>query len=353
MKISEFDYSLPENLIAQNPIEPRDSSRLMIIDRTTGKFEHRIFRDLPHYLSWGDCLVLNDTRVLPARLRGYKAKTKGKVEVLLLQRVEDRKWEALVKPGRKLPPGVDLIFGDGLLLGHIEERLPGGGRIISFECQGDFKEVLNRIGEVPLPPYIHETLEDKERYQTIYARREESIAAPTAGLHFTPSLLKDLERKGVRFVFVTLQVELDTFRPVRVENVEEHKIHSEYFQLSQASAELINRTINEGKRVIAVGTTSARTLETVAVRSPNPESPGSMGRKWRVGAGKGWTELFIYPGFDFKIVDALITNFHLPKSTTLILVSAFAGRDLIIRAYREAIDRGYRFLSFGDAMLIL
>ncbi|MDI6891827.1 MAG: tRNA preQ1(34) S-adenosylmethionine ribosyltransferase-isomerase QueA [Actinomycetota bacterium] len=344
MKVSEFDYHLPEEFIAQRPIEPRDASRLLVIDRLAGCFEHAIFHDLPRYLDPGDCLVVNDTRVLPARLLGCKKETGGKVEILLLRELGDGRWEALVRPGRRLAPGVKITFGQRELAGRIEARLPGGRRIISFDCTGDFMTVLHKLGKVPLPPYIHEELVDGERYQTIFARKEESVAAPTAALHFTPVLLKKIEEMGVHIATVTLRVGLDTFRPIREEEVEEHGIHREHFKVDGSSAKLINRAIKESKRILAVGTTSARVLEAVAIKE---------GRRTKVEAKEGETDLFIYPGYEFKVVDALITNFHLPRSTLLLLVSAFAGRDLIMRAYQEAIERRYRFFSFGDAMLIL
>lgn len=352
MKVSEFDYHLPEEFIAQRPIEPRDASRLLVIDRSTGRFEHAIFRDLLCYLDPGDCLVVNDTRVLPARLLGCKEETGGKVEILLLRELGDGRWEALVRPGRRLAPGVKIVFGQRELAGRIEARLPGGRRIISFDCTGDFMTVLHKLGKVPLPPYIHEELVDGERYQTIFARKEESVAAPTAALHFTPVLLKKIEEMGVHIATVTLRVGLDTFRPIREEEVEEHGIHREHFKVDGSSAKLINRAIKEGKRIIAVGTTSARVLEAVAINS-RESGVGSPKRKYLIDVGEGETDLFIYPGYEFKVVDALITNFHLPRSTLLLLVSAFAGRDLIMRAYQEAIERRYRFFSFGDAMLIL
>ncbi len=359
MKVSEFDYHLPEEFIAQRPIEPRDASRLLVVDRSTGRFEHAIFRNLPRYLDPRDCLVVNDTRVLPARLLGRKEETGGRVEILLLRELGGGRWEALVRPGRRLAPGVKVLFGQGELAGRIEARLPGGRRIVSFDCTGDFMTILHKLGKVPLPPYIHEELADEERYQTIFARREESVAAPTAALHFTPVLLRKIEEMGVHIATVTLRVGLDTFRPIREEEVEEHGIHREHFKVDGSSAKLINRAIKEGKRIIAVGTTSARVLETVAINSRESDPPqagsgvGSPKRKYLVEAKEGETGLFIYPGYEFKVVDALITNFHLPRSTLLLLVSAFAGRDLIMRAYREAIERRYRFFSFGDAMLIL
>jgi len=353
MKTSDFYYHLPQELIAQSPLEPRDSCRLMVVDRRSGKIEHTIFKNLPRYLGQGDCLVINDTRVFPARLRGYKAETKGKplnesirgkVEVLLLSQVGHDEWQALVKPGRRLPAGAKMVFGNGLLRGYIKERLPGGERIVSFQSEEDFQKILHKIGEIPLPPYIHKPLAEPERYQTIFARKEGSVAAPTAGLHFTEELLKELKEKGVNFAFITLKIGLDTFRPIQTENIEEHKIHQEYYQVSEETAQIVNRAIEEGQRIIAVGTTSVRVLETVSEKKEErkPLKPGS-----------GWTDLFIYPGHQFKMVDGLVTNFHLPKSSLLVLVSAFAGRDLVMRAYQEAIKEKYRFFSFGDCMLIL
>jgi len=345
MRTSDFNYCLPTELIAQEPIEPRDSSRLMIVNRGANKIEHKTFRDVPEFLQMGDCLVINDTRVLPARLKGVKDKTGGKAEVFLLTELKEGWWEALVKPGHRLQPGTKVIFGNGILIGNIEERLPDGGRIVRFEYEGNFKDVLSRVGEVPLPPYVHRNLKEPERYQTIYSKEEKSVAAPTAGLHFTPNLIKEIKRRGIRFATVTLDVGLDTFRPVKTENVEEHEIHKERFKLTKESANIINETILEGKRVVAVGTTSVRVLESSAIQSQK--------KRYVVNASEGIADLFIYPGYEFKIVDTLVTNFHLPKSTLLMLVSAFAGQDLIMRVYKEAIDKRYRFFSFGDAMLIV
>jgi S-adenosylmethionine:tRNA ribosyltransferase-isomerase len=354
MKVSDFDYCLPPQLIAQQPLEPRDISRLMIVDREKSRIEDIMFKDIPDFFNEGDCLVINNTRVFPARLKGFKAKTKGKVEVLLLSEIEENKWEVLVKPARRLSEGMEIVFGDASLTGYIEKCLPEGERIISFKCEGDFKETLRKVGEIPLPPYIHQPLTDVERYQTIYAEKEGSVAAPTAGLHFTESLLKKIEQKGVIFATITLQVGIDTFRPVKTENVEEHKIHKEYFELDKRAAEIINRAIESGGKIVAAGTTSVRALEAAAVAGCR-KSAGrySENGKWLVEAKNGWTDLFIYPGYRFKIVDTLLTNFHLPKSTLLMLVSAFAGGDLIMEAYRQAIKKGYRFFSFGDAMLIV
>ncbi|MCL6472105.1 MAG: tRNA preQ1(34) S-adenosylmethionine ribosyltransferase-isomerase QueA [Firmicutes bacterium] len=340
MRTEEFDYKLPENLIAQVPVEPRDASRLMVIHRDTGEIENRIFRDIKDYLNPGDCLVINDTKVIPARLMGQKAGTGGQVEIFLLSEVESNLWEALVRPGRRLRPGAEVIFKNGKLTAKIVKQLANGERLVSFQYEGDFNEILDEIGEVPLPPYITKPIEKMDRYQTIYARSSGSVAAPTAGLHFTPELMKSLESKGIVIVAVTLRVGLDTFRPVREEVVEDHRMHSEMYNVTEEAANVINETRSRGGRIVAVGTTSVRVLE-------------SAGKSGKVVAGTNSTKLFIYPGYKFKMVDALITNFHLPKSTLLMLVAAFAGKELILRAYQEAIDRHYRFYSFGDAMFII
>lgn len=340
MKTAEFDYELPKEFIAQDPVEPRDSSRLMIIRRDTGDIEHRIFRDIESYLVPGDCLVVNDTKVIPARLKGQKAHTGGAVEIFLLSEIEKDLWEALVKPGRRLGPGTEVVFGDGKLVARIEKRLAGGERLVAFHYEGDFNGVIEELGEMPLPPYITKPLDMRDRYQTIYARERGSVAAPTAGLHFTPELMQRLDSKGITTVAVNLRVGLDTFRPVREEVVEDHKMHSELYSVSDDVATVINETKGRGDRVIAVGTTSVRVLE-------------SAGKTGKVEAGTGDTRLFIYPGYDFKITDAMITNFHLPKSTLLMMVSAFGGKELIMKAYKEAIAQHYRFYSFGDAMLIV
>ncbi len=337
MKTSLFDYFLPSELIAQEPVEPRDSARLLVLERGTGKIEHRIFRDIVDYLKSGDLLVLNDTKVMPARLFGRR-KTGGKVEVLLLRR-RGELWEALLKPGRKGKVGEEIEISP-LLRARVVGREESGIRIVKLECEGDVFSEIKRVGQMPLPPYIKKPLSRPDEYQTVYARKEGSAAAPTAGLHFTDSLLKEIERKGVKKVFVTLHIGLDTFRPIREESVEEHQIHTEYYEISEGAAREINEVKKAGKKVIAVGTTSVRVLETAA-------------RQGGVAPGKGFTDLYIYPGFEFKIVDALITNFHLPRTTLLVLVSAFAGRDLIMKAYKEAIERKYRFYSFGDAMFIM
>jgi len=341
MKVSDFYYELPEELIAQEPIEKRDESRLLVLHKTTGEIEHKIFKEILHYLDEGDCLVLNNTKVIPARLIGEREDSHGKMEFVLLKRLSLDTWEVLVKPGRRAKIGSRFVFGGGKLKAEVIDRTETGERIVKFIYDGVFEDLLDELGKIPLPPYIKKQLKDKDRYQTVYAKYEGSAAAPTAGLHFTDELLKEIERKGVRIAYVTLHVGLGTFRPIKVENVLEHKMHSEYYELNEETAELINRTKLEGKRVFAVGTTTIRTLETV------------MKEEGFIKPKKGWTDLFIYPGFEFKIVDALVTNFHLPCSTLLMLVSAFAGRDKIFKAYEEAIRERYRFFSFGDAMLIL
>ncbi|HEY8496330.1 MAG TPA: tRNA preQ1(34) S-adenosylmethionine ribosyltransferase-isomerase QueA [Limnochordales bacterium] len=340
MRVSDFDYELPEELIAQTPVEPRDAARLLVVHRDTGLMEHRIFRDLPQYLRAGDVLVLNDTRVMPARLFGVKASTGGRVEVLLLRRRGPDAWEALVRPGRRLPVGTRIVFGEGQLSAEVIDRTEAGGRVLRFAPADDLDERLKELGQVPLPPYIRAPLADPERYQTVYARDAGSAAAPTAGLHFTPELLDRLQGMGVEIVYLTLHVGLGTFRPVQAERVEEHRMHAEYFSVPQATAEAVNAAKREGRRVVAVGTTVARTLEASAADG-------------RVRCGDGWTDLFIYPGYRWKIVDALITNFHLPRSTLLMLVSALLGRERTLAAYQEAVRQRYRFYSFGDAMLIL
>lgn len=340
MKTKDFYYELPEELIAQHPLKNREESRLLILDRKTGEIEHRKFKDIVDYLNPGDCLVLNDTRVIPARLFGNRIGKEEKIEFLLLKNIEGNRWEVLVKPGKKVKPGVKIEFGDGLLVSEVISIEEGGTRIVEFTYEGIFEEILDRLGEMPLPPYIKEKLEDKERYQTVYSKKKGSAAAPTAGLHFTKELLSDIEKKGVNLVFITLHVGLGTFRPVKVENIEEHNMHSEYYEVTEDAAKIINDTRKNGGRVIAVGTTSTRTLETIATEDG------------RVEAKKGWTDIFIYPGYKFKAIDGLITNFHLPESTLLMLVSAFAGREKILNAYRIAVEKRYRFFSFGDAMFI-
>ncbi|HAT4114983.1 TPA: tRNA preQ1(34) S-adenosylmethionine ribosyltransferase-isomerase QueA [Clostridium perfringens] len=340
MKVSDFYFELPEELIAQYPLEKRDSSRLMVLDKKTGEIEHRKFHDILEYLNEGDTLVLNNTRVLPARLIGEKEETGGKIEFLLLKRIEGDKWECLAKPGRKAKVGTVFTFGEGKLKAIVREIGEEGNRIIEFKYDGIFEQVLDELGQMPLPPYIHEKLEDKERYQTVYSKEKGSAAAPTAGLHFTEELLKEIKDKGVNIAYLTLHVGLGTFRPVKVDDVNNHVMHSEYYHLDKENAELINKTKEAGKRVIAVGTTSSRTLETIGDENG------------RVREQSGLTDIFIYPGYKFKIVDNLITNFHLPESTLIMLVSALAGQDNIMNAYNTAVKEKYRFFSFGDSMFI-
>ena len=341
MKVTDFTFDLPEELIAQDPLEDRASSRLLALDRVTGERSHRHFRDIKEYLKPGDCLVINDTKVIPARLIGEKEGTGAKIEVLLLKRKENDMWETLVKPGKKARPGARIAFGNGELVAEVVDVLEEGNRLIHFEYEGIFEEVLDRLGQMPLPPYITHQLQDKNRYQTVYAKHEGSAAAPTAGLHFTNELLKEIEEMGVKIAHVTLHVGLGTFRPVKVENVLEHHMHSEFYCIEQDAADMINETKANGGRVISVGTTSTRTLESAA------DDNGYLTAK------SGWTEIFIYPGYTFKVIDGLITNFHLPESTLLMLVSALAGRDHVLAAYEEAVQERYRFFSFGDAMVIL
>lgn len=341
MKTSDFYYDLPEELIAQDPLEDRSSSRLMVLDRESGNISHHIFKDIIDYLNPEDCLVINDTKVIPARLYGVKEDTGAHIEILLLKRRENDVWETLVRPGKKAKPGTRLTFGDGRLKAEVIDVVEEGNRLIHFEYEGIFEEILDQLGEMPLPPYITHKLQDKNRYQTVYAKHEGSAAAPTAGLHFTPELLAAIEAKGIRIARVTLHVGLGTFRPVKVEDVTQHHMHSEYYQVTQEAADIINDTKKRGGRVIAVGTTSTRTLESVA------DEDGTMH------AARGWTEIFIYPGYKFKCIDALITNFHLPESTLLMLVSALAGKEHIMHAYETAVQERYRFFSFGDAMMIV
>lgn len=341
MKVSEFDYELPEELIAQEPVSPRDAARLLVVHRDTDRLEFRQFRDIIQYLKPGDVLVLNETRVMPARLWGEKEGSGGKVEVLLLHPAGPDRWEALVRPGRRVPPGARLNFAGGRLSASVVEARPGGGRILAFTSPEEVATVIEEIGSVPLPPYIKKPLFDPDRYQTVYARISGSAAAPTAGLHFTPELLARVQEMGVQVAWVLLHIGLGTFRPVRVENVAEHQMHTEYFQIGAEACESINRCRSAGGRVVAVGTTAVRVLETAA------------GDGGRIQPLEGWGDLFIYPGYQFRVVDALITNFHLPRSTLLMLVCAFAGRERVLRAYREAIDRRFRFYSLGDAMLII
>ena len=342
MNLHDFYYDLPQELIAQDPLSDRSSSRLMVLDKNTGEIEHKIFRDIVDYLNPGDCLVINDTKVIPARLIGEKEGTGAAIEVLLLTRKADLKdtWEVLVKPGKKAKIGTRIHFGGDKLIGEVIDIVEEGNRIIRFEYDGIFEEILDELGQMPLPPYITHKLEDKNRYQTVYAKHEGSAAAPTAGLHFTKDLLKKIEEKGVVIASVTLHVGLGTFRPVKVENVLEHHMHSEFYRIEPEEAEKINAAKKAGKRVIAVGTTSCRTLESASTED------GILK------AQSGWTDIFIYPGYHFKMVDALITNFHLPKSTLVMLVSALAGREHILAAYKEAVEKKYRFFSFGDAMFI-
>ncbi len=339
MKTSDFYYDLPQELIAQDPLEDRSSSRLLVLNRETGERRHCVFREIAEFLNPGDCLVVNNTKVIPARLMGVKEETGAGIEVLLLKRCEDNVWETLVKPGKKARPGARISFGDGLLVGEVLEVVEEGNRRIRFTYEGIFEEILDRLGQMPLPPYITHQLKDKNRYQTVYARHEGS-AAPTAGLHFTPELLKEIEEKGVKLAHVTLHVGLGTFRPVKVEDVTQHHMHSEFYVVEEEQARLINETKAAGGRVICVGTTSCRTLESAA------------GENGLLRAGSGWTDIFIYPGYRFQMMDALITNFHLPESTLLMLVSAFAGKEQVMVAYEEAVRERYRFFSFGDAMLI-
>lgn len=339
MKLTDFDYDLPEELIAQTPVEPRNSSRLMVLDPVEKSIEHRHFYNLKEYLEPGDTLIFNDTRVMPARLLGWREGTGGKVEVFLLRRIDGDTWETLVKPGRKAREGQVVRFSDELTC-TVQETTDFGGRIVKFSYEGIFEEILDRLGETPLPPYIHEKLADRERYQTVYSREQGSAAAPTAGLHFTKEQMAELKEMGVNLGFVTLHVGLGTFRPVSVETVEEHVMHKEYYSISQETADLIKATKAAGKRVIAVGTTSIRTLESAAT---------AVGE---IAGRTDWTNIFIYPGYEFKIVDGIVTNFHLPKSTLIMLISAFAGREFVLKAYEQAVKERYRFFSFGDAMMI-
>ena len=340
MDVKDFDYYLPEELIAQDPLEDRSSSRLMVLDKKTGELQHKIFKDILDYLNPGDCLVLNNTKVIPARLFGVKEGTLAKIEILLLKRRENDIWETLVKPGKKAKPGTKIIFGEGLLVGEVLDVVEEGNRLIQFTYDGIFEEILDQLGQMPLPPDTTHTLQDKNRYQTVYAKYDGSAAAPTAGLHFTKELIEKVKEKGVDIAEVTLHVGLGTFRPVKVENVLEHHMHSEFYMVSAEAAEKINATKDRGGRVIAVGTTSTRTLESAADENG------------RLRECSGWTEIFIYPGYTFKVIDCLITNFHLPQSTLVMLVSALAGREHTLAAYQKAVEERYRFFSFGDAMYI-
>ena len=340
MKTADFDYDLPQELIAQDPLEDRSSSRLLVLDKKTGEMQQKVFKDIVNYLHPGDCLVINDTKVIPARLIGSKEGTDAHIEILLLKRRENDIWETLVKPGKKARPGMRLSFGDGLLHAEVQEVVDEGNRLIRFEYEGIFEEILDQLGQMPLPPYITHQLKDKNRYQTVYAKYEGSAAAPTAGLHFTEELLEQIRAKGVKIARVTLHVGLGTFRPVKVEDVTEHHMHTEFYHVSEEAADIINETKKQGGRVICVGTTSCRTIESAA------DDQGI------VHATEGDTDIFIYPGYQFKVLDCLITNFHLPESTLLMLVSALAGKENIMAAYREAVEMRYRFFSFGDAMFI-
>ena len=340
MKTSDFYYDLPQELIAQDPLEDRSASRLMVLDKKTGKIQHHIFKEIVNYLDPGDCLVINDTKVIPARLYGAKVGTDAKIEVLLLKRKENNIWETLVKPGKKAKIGTKISFGEGLLIGEVVDIVEEGNRLIQFTYEGIFEEILDKLGQLPLPPYITHQLKDKNRYQTVYAKHDGSAAAPTAGLHFTPELLEEIRAKGVNIAHVTLHVGLGTFRPVKVEDVTQHHMHSEFYVVEEDQAALINETKKKGGKIISVGTTSLRTLESASTED------GILK------AGSGWTDIFIYPGYRFKIVDRLITNFHLPESTLIMLVSALAGKEHIMAAYEEAVKDKYRFFSFGDAMFI-
>lgn len=340
MKTSDFYFDLPKELIAQDPLEDRSSSRLLVLDRKTGQMEHHIFKEIVHYLNPGDCLVINDTKVIPARLIGSKVGTDARIEILLLKRKENDVWETLVKPGKKAKPGTKISFGDGLLVGEVLDVVEEGNRLIQFTYDGIFEEILDQLGQMPLPPYITHQLKDKNRYQTVYAKHNGSAAAPTAGLHFTPELLEQIRGMGVKIAHVTLHVGLGTFRPVKVEDVTDHHMHSEFYVVEESQAQLINETKKAGGRIISVGTTSCRTLESAADENGY------------VKAGSGWTDIFIYPGYRFKVIDCLITNFHLPESTLLMLVSALAGKENILNAYQTAVEERYRFFSFGDAMFL-
>ena len=341
MDVKDFYYDLPQELIAQDPLEDRSSSRLMVLDKITGEVEHRHFKDITEYLRPGDCLVINNTKVIPARLYGVKEGTEAKIEILLLKRKENDIWETLVKPGKKCKIGTKIVFGEGILTGEVVDIVEEGNRLIQFHYEGIFEEILDRLGQMPLPPYITHQLQDKNRYQTVYAKYDGSAATPTAGLHFTPELLQQVRDMGVEIAEVTLHVGLGTFRPVKEADVLKHHMHSEFYKIEQSEADKINKAKKEGHRVIAVGTTSTRTLESAA------DENGFLTEK------SGWTEIFIYPGYQFKVIDALITNFHLPESTLVMLVSALAGREHVLAAYETAVEEKYRFFSFGDAMFIV
>ncbi|MEH7093854.1 tRNA preQ1(34) S-adenosylmethionine ribosyltransferase-isomerase QueA [Neobacillus vireti] len=342
MKVDIFDFHLPEELIAQVPLKNRTDSRLMVLNKQTGEIKHEVFKNITEYLREGDCLVLNDTKVLPARLFGVKDDTGAKIEVLLLKQLEGDQWETLVKPAKRVKIGTEITFGDGMLTAVCTEESDHGGRVLEFKYKGIFYEVLDQLGEMPLPPYIKEQLDDRDRYQTVYAREPGSAAAPTAGLHFTESLLEEIKAKGVHIAFITLHVGLGTFRPVSVDDVLEHDMHAEFYTVTEGTAQLLNEVRKSGGRIITVGTTSTRTLETIA-----------SANNGHFTAGSGWTSIFIYPGYEFKAIDGMITNFHLPKSTLIMLVSALAGRENILHAYNTAVAERYRFFSFGDAMFII
>ncbi len=341
MKKQDFYYELPEELIAQDPLAERSSSRLLVLDRQSGAVSHHVFTEVADYLREGDCLVINDTKVIPARLIGSKVGTEAKIEILLLKRKENNIWETLVKPGKKAKPGTKISFGGGLLTGEVLEVVEEGNRLVQFSYEGIFEEILDRLGQMPLPPYITHQLKERERYNTVYAVHEGSAAAPTAGLHFTPELLQEIEKKGVDIARVTLHVGLGTFRPVKADEITDHHMHSEFYQINEEAAEKINRAKSGKGRVICVGTTSCRTIESAADENGH------------IRAGSGWTEIFIYPGYRFKVLDGLITNFHLPESTLIMLVCALAGREQVMKAYEEAVEERYRFFSFGDAMLVI
>ena len=341
MKKQDFYYELPEELIAQDPLEERSSSRLLVLDRQSGAVSHHVFTEVADYLREGDCLVINDTKVIPARLIGSKVGTEAKIEILLLKRKENNIWETLVKPGKKAKPGTKISFGGGLLTGEVLEVVEEGNRLVQFSYEGIFEEILDRLGQMPLPPYITHQLQERERYNTVYAVHEGSAAAPTAGLHFTPELLQEIEKKGADIARVTLHVGLGTFRPVKADEITDHHMHSEFYQINEEAAEKINRAKSGKGRVICVGTTSCRTVESAADENGH------------IRAGSGWTEIFIYPGYRFKVLDGLITNFHLPESTLIMLVCALAGREQVMKAYGEAVEERYRFFSFGDAMLVI
>ena len=341
MDLKDFSYELPEELIAQDPLLDRSGSRLMVLDKESGAIEHHIFKEITSFLRPGDCLVINDTKVIPARLIGSREGTDARIEILLLKRRENDIWETLVKPGKKAKPGTVISFGDGILKGEVIDVVEEGNRLIRFEYEGIFEEILDRLGQMPLPPYITHELKDKNRYQTVYAKHEGSAAAPTAGLHFTPELLEEIVKKGISIAHVTLHVGLGTFRPVKAETIEDHHMHSEFYRIEAKEAAKINEARKNGHRIIAVGTTSCRTLESAAAEDGT------------IKESSGWTDIFIYPGYQFKAIDALITNFHLPESTLLMLISALAGRENVLKAYEEAVRERYRFFSFGDAMIII